>query len=561
MKWIERLANPEHVSELVSALKLDPVLARVLAARGIHTSTQAKKYLETSLADLADPDLFAGMPQACARLTDAILKDETIGIFGDYDVDGVTSTVLLWEFLEQLGARAVVTIPDRLKEGYGLSLAGVHRLREQGASLLVTVDCGITAHEEVEAANALGVDVIVIDHHTVLVDLPKAVAVINPHRKDCPREATHLCAVGVVFNLCLSLRRMLRERGFFQDRPEPNLRHSLDLVALGTVADVVPLIEDNRIFVQQGIGLMKQSRRVGIKALLDVAEIEQSQITASTLGFHLGPRINAAGRLEDAMQAVHLLRETNYPKARVMAESLDKNNRSRRDLEKQIVEEAILEVSESKEHQDSFVTVVGNERWHPGVVGIVASRLVERFGKPALVIGEKGKGSGRSIPALHLYETLCQVKEHLIGFGGHAHAVGVQVDLNRLRDLRKAMNAHVSQILTRDDLVQPIFYDGAVDLEQISLEWVNGLKQAAPFGRSNPEPVFRINQVSLVDFKELRGGHLKGFVQGNKNVPFIAFGMAEKQSALTRPVDVLVVPEINTWMGRNQIQLRVKDWL
>lgn len=559
-KWIEREVDLNQINNLIAELDIHRILARILVGRGIKSPEKAKNYLESALSQLPDPDALAGMSEACKRLGKALVEGEKIGVFGDYDVDGVTSSVILSEFLESLGAKVAVTLPNRLTEGYGLSLAGLERLEKAGVRLIVTVDCGVTAHEEIDLAIAKNIDVIVIDHHTVPVTLPNAVAVINPHRLDCRRAAQHLCAAGVVFNLCMALRKYLREAGFFKTRPEPNLLQLLDLVALGTVADVVPLIEDNRIFVQKGLELIKKGLRPGIQALLEAAKIEPQKATAGTLGFHLGPRINAAGRLENAMSAVELLKSRDYAPAFLMAEQLDASNQERRELEKQITQEALLEISNSKEHQDAFVNIVARETWHPGVVGIVASRLVEKTGKPSIVIGQNGKGSGRSISAFHLHEALCAVEKTLLGFGGHAHAVGVHVDLEEINLFRDALRGYAAQKLTPEDLVSQIYYDGEIALEDLTENLVDKIALAAPFGRSNPEPVFCLRGVQIGEFKELKGGHLKGqILNATKSIEFIAFGMAEQQALFSQSVDLLVTPEINDWAGRRTLQLRVKD--
>ncbi len=558
-RWVERPVELSKVNQLIAELDIHRILARILVGRGIDSPIKAKNYLEPALNQLPDPDALAGMSAACSRLARALLNGEKIGVFGDYDVDGVTSSVILSEFLESLGAQVFVTLPNRLTEGYGLSLAGLERLEKQGVSLIVTVDCGVTAHEEIDLAMAKNIDIIVIDHHTVPVTLPNAVAVINPHRKDCTRLAEHLCAAGVVFNLCMALRKYLREAGFFKTRPEPNLLRLLDLVALGTVADVVPLIEDNRIFVQKGLELIKQGLRPGIKALLDAAKIESHKATAGTLGFHLGPRINAAGRLENAMSALDLLRSRDYSKAFAMAEQLDASNQERRELEKQIVEEALAEIAGSKEHQEAFAIIVGRDSWHPGVVGIVASRLVEKTGKPSIVIGQGGKGSGRSIPGFHLHEALCAIEECLLGFGGHAHAVGVHIDLAELELVQDAFRDHAAQKLKPEDLVPVVYHDGEIALEDLDEGLIEHMARAAPFGRSNPEPVFVLRGVKIGEFRELKGGHLKGQVLGDRPIEFIAFGMADRQVLFAGSTDLLVTPEINEWLGKRTLQLRVKD--
>ncbi|MCP4498670.1 MAG: single-stranded-DNA-specific exonuclease RecJ [Deltaproteobacteria bacterium] len=535
-------------------------LARVMVGRGIDNSDDAQRYLEPRLQHLPDPSRLKDMEAATDRLVYALKANETVGIFGDYDVDGVTSTTLMMDVIESFGGSVTATVPDRLVEGYGLSRAGVDRLVDGGAKLIVTVDCGVTAREEVAYAKSRNVDVIVIDHHTVPVELPAAIAVINPHRDDDESGGEHLCAVGVTFNLCLALRRTLRERGYFERRDEPDLRNMLDLVALGTVADVVPLIEDNRAFVQFGLKVIARDTRVGMSALLDVARLDRSRLSGSSLGFQLGPRINAAGRLGDAMKAVELLRSTHPMKAKALAEKLDDENLARRDMEKRIVEQASQQIEEIAEFAASRVLVVGSEDWHPGVVGIVASRLVDKFGKPCVVVGAGGRGSGRSIPRFHLHEALASVEGTLEGFGGHAHAAGVKVPAGGLEQFRTAMVNHAQGVLSDDDLGRTLLYDGVLELEHLDEGLINSLRRGAPFGRANPEPVFRIPNVRPRAMRELNGGHVKAVLDRGRNIEAIYFGAADRMQEFDSEVELLAVPEINEWRGTRRVQLRVRDF-
>ena len=559
VRWKERAASAHIVQQLQQELALSGTMARILAARGVSSTQQAKKYLAPSLRDLPDPDGFAGMGAAVERLVHAIRAGQTVGIFGDYDVDGVTATTLLAEFLELLGAATVFTIPNRLTEGYGMSKPGVDRLRNQGAHLIVAVDCGITNHDEIAYASASGMDVIVVDHHTVGADLPKATAVINPHRPDCTRGGKHMCAVAVVFNVCMALRRVLRAKGFFQRRSEPNLGQFFDLVALGTVADVMPLVHDNRILVHWGIRHIGQGKRPGMRALMHAADVPADRVSCGTLGFHLAPRVNAAGRLDDAADAVRLLKTPDWQQATALALQLDVHNRRRRELEHEITQQAIQRIEQEPQLREARMLVVADETWHPGVVGIVASRLVDRFGRPTLVIGAGGKGSGRSIPAFHLHEAVLTVREHLVGFGGHAHAVGVSLKPGHLEIFRDTLVAYASQQLTPEDLGKTLPYDGVLQPDQVHIELVEVLQQAAPFGRGNPQGVFRFNDVQCSGVRLLKGAHLKGSVCGKQKLPFIAFGLGEKQALLDSPVDMLASVTLNEWQGRRNVQLQVVD--
>jgi single-stranded-DNA-specific exonuclease len=408
------------------------------------------------------------------------------------------------------------------------------------------------------------VDVVVIDHHTVPVELPAAVAVINPHRADCTRGSEMLCAVGVTFNLVAAVKRALVARAWFDAapgglRPAPDLKTALDLVALGTVADVVPLVGENRILVHNGLKLLRQGRRLGMRALLDIAQVELADVDAGTLGFQLGPRVNAAGRLGDAMKAVALLRTADDDEAHRQAIRLDRENAARKDLERRIVAEAIAQVEQSALLREAPVIVVHDEGWHPGVVGIVASRLVDRFGRPSIVIGEGGRGSGRSIERFHLHEGLTAVKHTLAGYGGHAHAAGVRVAAGGVERFREELVQHARSVLSADDLHRVIVHDGPLAVSDVSLALVRALERAAPFGRKNPEPTFLFQSAALKNVRELPGGHVKGVVDPARGLEVIAFGAADRAGALARGVDFLATPELNTWRGASTLQLRVKD--
>lgn len=572
--WSGRTADAGLVDQISRTHRLPAPVARVLVNRGVGSLDDAQRYLAPQLKDLPDPLRLAGVDAALDRICFALDHDETIGVFGDYDVDGVTSTTLLTDFLEALGARVRCTIPDRMIEGYGLSRAGVDRLVDGGCTLIITVDCGVTNHDEVAYARGRGAEVIVVDHHTVPVELPKAVAVINPHRADCTRGSEMLCAVGVTFNLALAIRRRLRERGFFSTtRPEPDLKEALDLVALGTVADVVPLVGENRVLVHGGLKMLRQGKRAGMRALLAVAGVNAVDVAASDLGFQLGPRVNAAGRLGDAMQGVRLLK-SHGKDTEELAAALDAENAARRGIEKRIVDEAIRQVERSPLLREAKAIVVADEGWHPGVVGIVASRLVDRFGRPAVVVGEGGRGSGRSIERYHLYDGLRAVKaavgDALAGFGGHAHAAGVRVAPGGLERVRDALLAHAEATLTPGDLRRTAVHDGVLDGAELGFALVRALESAAPFGRKNPEPLFVLPGVRLRTVREIGNGHLKASIDPSSLAPgqrptglvdVVCFGAAARRGEWDAgAVDLLGTPELNEWQGRVTLQLRVRDF-
>lgn len=573
LSWTERVVDGALVDAVAAQHALPRAVARVLVGRGVSSLDAAAVYLQPSLKALPDPLRLAGVDAAVARIEHALARGERVGVFGDYDVDGVTSTTLLADFLEACGGDVTCTIPDRLVEGYGLSRAGVDRLVDAGCRLIVTVDCGVTNHDEVAYAAARGVDVVVVDHHTVPVELPRAFSVINPHRSDCTRGSEMLCAVGVTFNLAMALRRRLRERRWFSSsRPEPDLKDSLDLVALGTVADVVPLVGENRVLVHAGLKLLRQGKRAGMRALLDVAGVDATQVAAGDLGYQIGPRVNAAGRLGDAMQGVRLLRRHGEGMSKALAAALDAENAARREIEKQIVAEAIAQVERSPALREARAIVVGDERWHPGVVGIVASRLVDRFGRPAVVVGEGGRGSARSVERLHLHDALTRVKavvgDVITGFGGHHHAAGVRLAAGGLDRFRDAFLDDAQRALRPEDLHRVASHDGELDRGDLSFGFIDALENAAPFGRSNPEPTFVVSGVRMRGVRIVGTTHLKGTVDpaslpasvGRGRVDVIAFGAAEREAEWSGPVDLLASPEVNEFNGTKTVQLRVRDF-
>jgi single-stranded-DNA-specific exonuclease len=560
-RWVEVDAGPVEVAaRLAAALGLHPLAAGVLARRGLADPEQASRFLSPRLEDLPDPFTMKGMEGAVARIVAAVEAGQKIACYGDYDVDGVTSTVLLSGFLGAAGADVTTYIPHRLVEGYGLNGAAVERLAASGVNLIVTLDCGITSVGEVAEAARRGVDVVVVDHHTVPVELPAASAILNPHQDGCGYPSKHLAAVGVTFNLALALRKRLRERGRFgPTRPEPNLKEALDLVALGTVADVVPLVEVNRLLVRFGLAELGRARRPGVRALLRVAGVATGEVTASQVGFRLAPRVNAAGRLDDAGRGVRLLSTSDPAAADALAEELDRENRSRQEIERQILEEAIADATASVA-AGARGLVLSRPGWHPGVVGIVAARIVERFHRPAVLVGVSGgvgKGSGRSIAAFHLHDALSACSGHLLKFGGHRHAAGVTIDPDAIPAFREAFERHAAAVLGDDDLVPHTRIDGWVDAAQLDDRAATDLEKLAPFGPGNPEPVFGVRaRPSRARQVGAAGVHLK-LVLADRDA--IAFQMGDRLALCQGPVDAAVSIGFDDWDGMRRLQLRVRD--
>ncbi len=550
-----------RASRLADALRLHPLAARVLAARGLAEPADAEAFLAASLADLPDPRTMTGMDAAVARIVRAVEGGERIALYGDYDVDGVTSTALLAGFLRASGADVVTYVPHRLVEGYGLNTAAVEKLAREGARLLVTLDCGITSAPEVRAAAALGVDAVVVDHHTVPVELPAAAAILNPHQPGCAYPTKDLAAVGVTFALAMALRRALRERGRFgAERPEPNLKDALDLVALGTVADVVPLVGANRILVRAGLEVLARGRRPGVRALKRVAGVaEGAEVTAGQVGFRLAPRINAAGRLDDAGRGVRLLLETDEARADALARELDGENQARQELERTILEEALHDAAE-RVGAGARGLVLARDGWHAGVVGIVASRVVERFHRPAVLValGEReGKGSGRSIESFHLHDALRACEGHLVRFGGHRHAAGVTIARDAVPGFREAFEAHAARHVKDEDLVPRCRIEGWIEERDVSERAALDLAKLGPYGAGHPEPVFALRGAAARARTVGAGGaHLK-LALGRLDA--IGFGMGDRLALCGGPLEAAFTVGLDEWDGRRRLQLKLRD--
>ncbi|WP_242395059.1 single-stranded-DNA-specific exonuclease RecJ [Anaeromyxobacter oryzisoli] len=563
-RWVEAAVDEQGAATLEAALRLHPLAARILAARGHADPAEAEAFLAARLADLPDPFTMKGMAAAVDRLVRAVDAKERIACYGDYDVDGVTSTVLLAGFLRAVGADVVTYTPHRLVEGYGLNRDAVAKLAADGVRLLVTVDCGITSVEEVRVATALGVETVVVDHHTVPVELPQAIAILNPHQPGCGYPSKDLAAVGVTFALVMALRRRLRERGAFgAGRAEPNLKEALDLVALGTVADVVPLVDANRILVRSGLEVLARSRRPGLRALKAVAGIaDGTPITAGQVGFRLAPRINAAGRLDDAGRGVRLLLSTDEGAARALAEELDRENQARQEIERRILEEALADARERVE-AGARGLVLARDGWHPGVVGIVASRVVERFHRPAVLIaldGTAGKGSGRSIEGFHLYDALASCSDHLARFGGHRHAAGVTVERDRVGPFRDAFEACAAERIADEDLVPRCRIDGWIDDREITDRAAEDLEKLGPFGAGHPEPVFALRAAAArARTVGASGAHLK-LSLGGRALDAIGFGMGDRLALCNQGrIDAAFAMGFDEWDGRRRLQLKLRD--
>ena len=570
MRWVfpggERDVEAQRraARRLAMELGLDPLAARVLVARGVHEPDDAARFLSHELTHLPDPFRMKGMSAAVERLTRAVVQQQKVTLYGDYDVDGVCSTALLSLFLDAVGAPPLTYIPHRIDEGYGLNIRAVERIAHEGSALLVSLDCGITSVAEVARARHLGMDVVIVDHHTVQDTLPEATAILNPHQPGCEYPTRVLCAAGVAFNLVMGLRRSLRTLGWFERRPEPALKPLMDLVALATVCDVVPLTGANRILVQHGLAALARAERPGVRALKEVAGLEtEGPVSAGQVGFRLGPRINAAGRLADASVGLQLLRTRDLAEARELAAKLDVANKERQEIERKMLVEAI---AQAEGRQGARGLVLWAEGWHPGVVGIVAARIVERFHKPTLVIGVQngvGKGSARSVEGFHLVEALGECAEHLSKFGGHRHAAGVTIEAPRLLDFRRGFEAVAARRLREEDLEPRCRVDVVVDPGELTERAVGALAALGPFGAGNPEPTFVAESLQararIVTGKNGGVAHLKLVLPDAPALDAIGFGMGPRLLELEGPVDLAFQPSVETWNGRTRVSLKLRD--
>src|SRR5882762_5148675 len=531
-RWRERPADPGLAAMIAERHGLPEIVGRLLAQRGVGV-VEAPGFLAPRLRDLLpDPAHLRDMDRAVARLLRAIQESEPVVVFGDYDVDGATSAALLLRFFAAVGARASVYVPDRMREGYGPNAPALLRLKAEGAAVVVTVDCGATAHEPLAAAAEAGLDVIVIDHHVTEPLLPRALALVNPNRLD--EESPHgaLAAVGVAFLLVVALNRALREAGWYRERAAPDLLQWLDLVALGTVCDVVPLSGVNRALVAQGIKVARHGANPGLRALAAVASASGA-IDAYQLGFVLGPRVNAGGRVGAADLGARLLSTDDPVLAAELATRLDGYNRERREIEARTLAAAIAQVEAAL--QASSLVFAAAEGWHPGVIGIVAARLKERYERPACVVALAdgvGRGSGRSVPGVPLGPAVIAARQHglLVNGGGHAMAAGFTVAADQLDPLREFLVERLGDGLDRERLVPELAIDGALSAAGAQGGIIAGIEALAPFGAANPEPRFAFPVVQVAFVEPVGNGHLRCSLAdalGPARLKAIAFRVAE----------------------------------
>jgi len=563
-RWTLRPAQAALAARLAARLGLHPVVARVLASRGLGEGEECDRFLVPQLATLRDPFELKGMDRAVERVMVARSKGEKVAVFGDYDVDGICSTAVMVLTLRLLGIDPVIFIPHRIHDGYGVSSSRLSEIATEGVTLVITVDTGITAVDEVEHARSLGMDVIVTDHHIAGETLPNACAVVNPNLAGSDYAGGALCGVGVAFKFAHGL---LKGASHDAESARTFLRSLLDLVALGTIADVVPLRGENRVFARHGLDVLRKSQRPGIRALMDVARVRGDKLNAEHVGFALGPRLNAAGRTDHAITALELLLTDSQERAVEIANYLDSLNRRRREEEKEILQDSLsLAEDQITSGEDAFLVVAG-ETYHLGVVGIVASRLAEKFHLPTVVMridAEVARGSARSIPGFDVHQALGAVEDHLLGFGGHAAAAGVRVEPGRLVTFRGAINEYARGVFAANDLSPECLIDA--ELEACEFEWGlwKDLQRLQPFGEANPEPVFMMRGLrTAVPPRVVGNDHLRvRFQADGHSFQAIGFHMADRiglMDSADAQVDALFRPSANDWNGQTSLEMHLVD--
>lgn len=562
--WSTHACDDVCAEALSRTLGLTPTIARLLTIRGLGDPDAAERFLRPSLDHLLDPMGLADMDRAVTRLETAIAGGERIAIHGDYDVDGITSTVILRRALELLGANVVHFIPDRVKDGYGLQPATLERLHADGMQVVVSVDCGIRGAEAARRARAIGLDLIITDHHEPDNELPDALAVVNPKRHDCTYPDKHLAGVGVALKVVQALCRRAGKDAW--------LPAFVKIAAIGTLADVVPLIGENRVIAKLGLQMLSRGpHKIGLRALLDVAGLTGKTIDSYHIAFMLAPRLNAAGRMSTPDIAMRLLLATDESmagEARALAERLDEENIRRRTEEQEIVARARKVIESDPDVGARTVLVVAGEGWHRGVIGIVASKIVEAFYRPTIVLSiEDGvaHGSCRSIPGFDMLGALESCAPLMLRFGGHKQAAGLQIESERIREFRAAVNEYAESRLGPDDLRPRLWLDGPLALGAITPQMMAELNTLAPFGAGNPKPMFHAGPVEVADGpRRLKDRHLKmSFRQSGRIFRAVAWNAAEREGALTgrqTGVELAYTLEENEWQGNRYIELRVEDF-
>ena len=557
-RWNILAANPATVQSLQASLKIHPILCELLAQRGIDSFEAAKKFFRPSLEHLHDPWLMKDMDKAVKRIEDAVMNKDSILVFGDYDVDGTTSVATLYQFLKKLTPQVDYYIPHRYKEGYGVSKIGIDYAKQTGIQLIISVDCGIKSIELVEYAQHLGIDFIICDHHLPDATLPPAVAILNPKQQDCQYPCKDLCGCGVVFKFITALAKKY-------NLPDESYFEYLDLVATAIAADIVPIVDENRTLAYYGLQQVNESPCPGILALMELAK-QTTPMRITNLVFAVAPRINAAGRMDDAKKAVQLFVEKDYSKALSLASLLQQDNLDRREADTTITEEALAQIELDPNHTQKKSSVIFQPHWHKGVVGIVASRLIEKHYKPTIVLTQSGDiitGSARSVNGFNLYEALHACRSHLIGYGGHFAAAGMTLALENLEAFKNAFEQAVAERITPAQLIPEILINAVISIDSINMNFYQIITQMEPFGPDNMRPLFVAKNVYDTGYSKLaKEAHISfNITQGSQYIKGIGYNMAEHIALVKsgKPFDIVFQLQLNEWQGTKTVQLQVLD--
>ena len=556
------------VEKLCRILKCHPAIASILVNRNIFSSEDALNFLNTSLRHLGPPFTIKDMDAAIERILTAIMHKEKILIFGDYDVDGITATTILLEFLRSVGVQVSYYIPHRTNEGFGLKKNHIsdHAL-PNGINLIITVDCGSDSHDAVEAARHSGIDVIITDHHIISDIIPPAVAVVNPKRCDCPSGFHDLAGVGVALYLLICLRKKLRDINFWQDRPEPNLKSYCDLVALGTLADMVPLTKENRTLARTGLDIIGRTHRPGLKALMEICKTNKHAVDTDDIVFGLAPRLNSAGRMDHASTSLELLTTRDFETAEKIANSLDQMNQNRRRIENKILIQVNHHLKKNPHLLRKSTLVLAQEGWHLGVLGIVASRIVKKYFRPVVLITTAdgiGRGSARSIPSINLYKGLSACANDIENFGGHSMAAGLKIKAKNIDKFEINFENTICHLAKPDDFIPKIFIDCILDFEDISNKLIDELESLKPFGMGNNEPLFMASNINVVSSTMVGNNHRRMVLSQRKGRTEKTFNSIhfniDPDTSLKKNFDQIAFRiRWNRWNGRKTAQLVIEE--
>lgn len=563
-KWSQKQYDQNKLKLIKKHFKLSSSIGKILLNRGLEKLDDIDKFLNVKLKNLEDPFLLLNMQKTVEVIIDAINSEKIIYGFGDYDVDGTTSLSILCLFLREVYAPEKVKylIPNRKSSGYGLNNEAIDEIEKGGGNLIITVDCGISNYDEVEYANSKNIDVIIVDHHQIPTTIPRAKSILNPYLEGNDFSFKDMAAVGVTFNLLIALRKVLREKDFFKTKTEPKLEEYLDLVSLGTVADIVPLLGENRIFVKVGFKQMLYTKNAGLKALMDIAGVDKN-INTTTISFKLAPRINAAGRMSDANKVVELFTTKDEKRAKEIAKILDEENTKRQNIERGIYQE-IISTIENKRYEGTAI-IMANENWHPGIIGIVAAKIVERYHRPTFLFSISdgiARGSSRSVNNFDLYKTLSKFEHLFINYGGHKYAAGLSISIDKFEEFKNLMQKEANEFFADPaNLYREIQIDDIVNPEFVDMKLYNFIKQLAPFGNKNPEPVFGMKELFTTDAQIVKERHLRLKLISNKKKRFraMSFNGASLIKKTNSYIDILFSLQLNEWKNKKHLQLNLKD--